>query len=83
MATERVRRLDGLDASDYAYTAGLSRREWAWEFLRRNPAFREAMSGFSDRVRSRRVAPNITLYRLRSGAPSLADWGLAFRDLGG
>jgi len=22
---------------DYAFTAGLSREQWAWEFLRRNP----------------------------------------------
>ena len=83
MAPDRLRLPDGLDAGAYSYTAGFGRRDWAWEFLRRNPAFRETMSGFSARVRSRRIAPNVTVYRLQSGAPSLADWGLLLRDVGG
>jgi hypothetical protein len=83
MAGDCLRMADGLDVGAYSNTAGFSRRDWAWEFLRRNPAFREAMSGFSDRVRSQRIAPNATVYRLQSGAPSLADWGLLFRDVGG
>ena len=30
------------DPRTYEYTLTLSRRGWAWEFLRRNPAFRQA-----------------------------------------
>jgi hypothetical protein len=83
MAGDRLRVAESLDAGAYGYTAGFSRRDWAWEFLRRNPAFRETMNGFSACVRSQRIAPNATVYRLQSGAPSLADWGLLFRDVGG
>jgi hypothetical protein len=68
-------------ADAYSYTAGLSRRDWAWEFLRRNAAFGAALKHFSLHVTVRRVTPNLTSYRVRRGAPSLADWGMIFRDL--
>ena len=37
-----MRRLDWRDAATYAWTEGLTPSQWAWEFLRRNPAYREA-----------------------------------------
>lgn len=37
-----VFRLDWRDPASYDYTQPLSREGWAWEFLRRNPAYRTA-----------------------------------------
>jgi len=31
---------------DYAFTAGLTREQWAWEFLRRNPDYRRDWAAF-------------------------------------
>ncbi|WP_353811759.1 DUF6499 domain-containing protein [Mesorhizobium sp.] len=35
---------DWWDKSSYDHTAHLIRRGWAWEFLRRNPAFRHDLA---------------------------------------
>ncbi len=72
---------DGQDVRAYSYTSGLSRIDWAWEFLRRNPEFQATMATFSKHVTSKAIAPNVTLYRLAREAPSLKDWGLLFRGI--
>jgi hypothetical protein len=74
---------DGLNGRAYEYTERLSRPEWAWEFLRRNPEFRRQMERFSAHVISGRVAPNAMIGRLEKNAPSLIHWGLRFRCFGG
>ncbi|WP_292675167.1 DUF6499 domain-containing protein [Mesorhizobium sp.] len=38
------------DKSSYAYTAHLTRRGWAWEFLRRNSAFRHDLAHALERA---------------------------------
>jgi hypothetical protein len=66
----------------YGYTAGFSHRDWAWEFLRRNPAFGAALSGFSRHVRSRVLSRNVTVHEVTGRVPRLADWGVIFRLVG-
>jgi len=38
---------DWRHAEDYAFTADLTRDQWAWEFLRRNPDYRREWAAFS------------------------------------
>ena len=40
----------------YAFTAHLTREQWAWEFLRRNPGYRLAWAAFSDTWRDLEAA---------------------------
>ena len=69
---------DWRDARTYAYTQDLPRRAWAWEFLRRNPAYRRS----AERAHSRRppeVAKLTAATVLLSAAPDsweCATWGL-------
>jgi hypothetical protein len=65
----------------YDYTRGFSRADWAWEFLRRDREFRAVLAKFSEHATTKAAAPNVTLCRIRRGAPSLSHWGLIFRDL--
>ena len=39
---------DWLDPAAYAFTAGLSPQQWAWEFLRRNTEYRRQWQAFWD-----------------------------------
>lgn len=57
----------------YAYTETLTRRGWAWEFLRRNPAFRADLAGDAAPVSNREVSERNDLKR----------WGICFRCLRG
>jgi hypothetical protein len=38
--------MDWRASADYAFCAGLSRDQWAWEFLRRNPDYQADFAGF-------------------------------------
>jgi len=38
---------DWRHAEDYAFTADLTRHQWAWEFLRRNPDYRRQWAAFA------------------------------------
>lgn len=63
----------------YDYTAGLRRRDWAWEFLRRNEAFRaEAYPAPADAASSIQGMDGITLMKLRYPQPDANLWGLFF-----
>lgn len=59
-------------AEEYAYTASLTRPEWAWEFLRRNAAFCAAFDGLADR---RGVDEHLSVQ------PDLIRWGICFRSV--
>ena len=37
---------DWTDPRDYAFTADLDPRQWAWEFLRRNPDYQAEWQAF-------------------------------------
>ncbi|WP_352912069.1 DUF6499 domain-containing protein [Mesorhizobium sp. M1252] len=50
---------DWRDESSYDYTAHLTVRGWAWEFLRRNPAFqRDLLTAFQGVNNLSRSAPS-------------------------
>jgi hypothetical protein len=57
----------------------LSRRDWAWEFLRRNPAFKAAVAQLETVIASRNLGANVTLYALPDRESPLAEWGVIFR----
>ncbi|WP_353682934.1 DUF6499 domain-containing protein [Mesorhizobium sp.] len=44
---------DWRDKNSYDYTAHLTRRGWAWEFLRRDPAFRHHLAIALERAKWR------------------------------
>lgn len=69
----------GRSAGAHDETEDLSRSAWAWEFLRRNPAFRRQLGHFSAHVSYDRIGPNVTICRLSSDDLSLKHWGLIFR----
>jgi hypothetical protein len=62
-------------AQAYAYTQALSGREWAWEFLRRNPQFKAAWqrSALQRAIEDRPSTMNLAI------DPSLSAWGIIFR----
>ena len=63
----------------YAYTAYLSRRDWAYEYLRRNQAFeKEAWMSLGQSPRGRIACHNITVLRLKSRQRAAEEWGLRF-----
>ncbi|MFN3225794.1 MAG: transcriptional regulator domain-containing protein [Hyphomicrobiales bacterium] len=67
---------DCRDAGAYAGTSRLIRLGWAWEFLRRNPRFREEFSVVLDTAAQ--VGDSDAVIRIRSTTVS-QDWGLLFR----
>ncbi|EHK54580.1 transcriptional regulator domain-containing protein [Allomesorhizobium alhagi] len=69
---------DWWDKNSYDYTAHLTRRGWAWEFLRRNPAFRHDLAIALERAEwlERRTSLDIIASRV-----TLARWGVLFRGL--
>ncbi|WP_272992982.1 MULTISPECIES: DNA -binding domain-containing protein [Hyphomonas] len=68
------------DLSAYDYLQRLSPDRWAWEFLRRNPAFRCDAAARTDTDLSERMAPCVPIRLVRSRAPqTFAErWGLVF-----
>ncbi len=44
--------LDWTKPEDYAYTRSLTRHQWAWEFLRRNPEYRKDWNSLQERIAS-------------------------------
>ncbi|GLS33062.1 hypothetical protein SAMN04488498_14011 [Mesorhizobium albiziae] len=69
---------DWWEKSSYAYTAHLTRRDWAWEFLRRNPAFRHDLANALERSEwlEHRTSLDIIASRV-----DLARWDVLFRGL--
>ncbi|WP_143749242.1 DUF6499 domain-containing protein [Mesorhizobium sp. WSM3882] len=67
---------DWRDERSYDYTTGLTPRQWAWEFLRRNPAFQHDVTAASQQA-------NILAYRafrdVVASAGDLSRWGVLFR----
>jgi len=63
----------------YAYTIGLRRRDWAWEFLRRNPKFlEEAYMHFHAVQRSMSCIADSKVLHLYERCPLAETWGLMF-----
>lgn len=70
-------RLNWWDRSSYDYTAQLTRQGWAWEFLRRNPVFRQALAQALDRAEWLQHRGSLDIMASRV---DLARWGLLFRQ---
>lgn len=66
---------DWRNAGAYSYTEKLTRAGWAWEFLRRNPAFREDFSRLIDSTRARK-SKRLGMHEMRA----LNPWGIAWCD---
>ena len=69
---------DWRDWNTYGHTLRLTRRGWAWEFLRRNPAFRRDLMRALKHARyvERRMDVNVI-----TSPFDLTGWGLLFRKL--
>jgi hypothetical protein len=67
---------DYWDDRSYDYTVHLTRQDWAWEFLRRNPEFRLDLAQALKRAGDLeyRTSLDIVVSRL-----DLARWGIIFR----
>ncbi|PAQ05695.1 hypothetical protein CIT26_29260 [Mesorhizobium temperatum] len=67
---------DWWDERSYDYTAHLTVRGWAWEFLRRNPAFQRDLLAALQRANNlSRSAP----VEVIASAGDLSRWGVLFR----
>jgi hypothetical protein len=64
------------DAASYHWTLTLPRIAWAWEFLRRNPAYRAAWLETRRARRVVRLAPRVMLIESDEVAVDAADWCL-------
>lgn len=62
----------------YDYTARLARREWAWEFLRRNSAFRTAWRAAQLEYGLVGYDAGTTMIVAQHKHPSLEEWGLLY-----
>lgn len=63
----------------YDYTIGFRRRDWAWEFLRRNVAFAAEAYRMQYAVnRAESCVPGSKLLRLESAQTQALEWGLLF-----
>lgn len=69
---------DWWEETSYGYTAHLTRRGWAWEFLRRNPAFRRDLAHALELAEwlEHRTSLDIMVSRV-----DLTCWGVLFRGL--
>lgn len=68
----------GSSKLDYAYAHGLSKQEWAWEFLRRNQDYRRDYVTSRARLSSiAYLSNNIPLMRPRGHQSDAQKWGLA------
>lgn len=65
--------------SDYNYAWPLSRSRWAWEFLRRNPDFRNTASVYAGKnISDRMVCNGIVVFRAAGDQSVAEEWGLSF-----
>lgn len=71
-------RADWRDERSYDYTAGLTLREWAWEFLRRNPAFQRDLTAARQHCKTWSLQPFLDMV---ASAGDLSRWGVLFRGV--
>ncbi|WFP65632.1 DUF6499 domain-containing protein [Mesorhizobium sp. WSM4904] len=71
---------DWQDKNAYHYSASLTSRGWAWEFLRRNRIFRAEIAAALRWIDSSKTLTG-TIFRMPPGAFDLSSWGLIFCKL--
>ncbi|MFB9984581.1 transcriptional regulator domain-containing protein [Mesorhizobium newzealandense] len=69
---------DWCDDRAYQHTFRLTRREWAWEFLRRNPAFRNDLAKALEGAEWLGSPRSLDIIASRA---DLTRWGVLFRGL--
>ncbi|WP_432284854.1 DUF6499 domain-containing protein [Aminobacter sp. BA135] len=69
---------DWQDEKSYRYTRHLTRRGWAWEFLRRNPAFQRDCRLSLEQAEFAERWFEVEVVR---SSLDLTQWGLLFRRL--
>mgnify|MGYP000551383960 CR=1 FL=1 len=62
----------------YGYTNRLTRRQWAWEFLRRNPTFRRDLADFLQNAEIAFLGESVQIVR---STANLSQWCVLFREL--
>ncbi|WP_225248296.1 transcriptional regulator domain-containing protein [Mesorhizobium sp. J8] len=67
---------DWWDEAPYDHTVELTRRGWAWEFLRRNPAFQHDLAHALNHASYTGTRPSLAI--IESGV-DLSRWGALFR----
>ena len=75
---EAFRLPDWTDERAYDYTARLARREWAWEFLRRNRDFRSAWRNAQLEYGLAGYDAGTTIVLSQHERPALEAWGLLY-----
>lgn len=69
---------DWTNESDYAWTSALARREWAWEFLRRNRDFQTDWKSAQLEYGISGYDAGTTMLMSLNRAPSLLKWGCLY-----
>ncbi len=69
---------DWRDAKAYAHTSRLTRLQWAWEFLRRNPEFQVDLAHALEAAELIESSSAVTINRSMT---DLSRWGVMFRGL--
>ncbi|WP_159587935.1 transcriptional regulator domain-containing protein [Chelativorans xinjiangense] len=69
---------DWQDRGAYDYTERLTRRGWAWEFLRRNPDFQKDLARGLSRAAWLETESGVVVIRLAPSDVDLSQWGLLF-----
>ena len=69
---------DWQDEKTYGYALHLTRRGWAWEFLRRNPEFQRALTCLLEQAEYVERRSDVDVIR---SPHDLTQWGLMFRKL--
>ena len=66
--------------SSYEYAAELTLRDWAWEFLRRNPEFQMAWWKSRDAFEITFSDSTLTIIHARANTSTLKRWGCLYTD---
>ena len=66
--------------ASYDYTARLTRRQWAWEFLRRNPTFRQDLVASLQNAEMAVLVEGVQFVRVTA---DMSRWGVLFRGFQG
>lgn len=76
---ESFGRLHWLHAANYDYTRHLTRRGWAWEFLRRNKHYVVDWGVAQSEITALQGQGGPVTLRLGADASRMRRWGLIFR----
>ncbi len=78
--SEQMERCDWRERRSYDYLDGLTKRDWSWEIVRRNPQFVSAWDSANASIDCVEQNGSITIIRSRESETPLDRWGLAYSD---